>query len=172
MRMCFLETMEAMGKNKLTVSRGGLTFKPGSRLSRLFLTRPAPRPLCMLAVWGYGQRPRRRGVSKTAGGGRGAGFKVRPLRLAVRFFARVFHRLKKTHAHRFKYLAGARSLCRSGRAENARRTDLPHELNCVENQCLLCEFSSDSSVYVSNLTKTMLIDSSDWLKLAAYRGDF
>ena len=78
MRMCFLETIEAMGKNKLTVSRGGLTFKPGSRLSRLFLTRPAPRPLCMMAVWSYGQRPRRRGVSKTVGEGESQALKLGP----------------------------------------------------------------------------------------------
>jgi len=40
MRMCFLVTMEAMGKKKVMTGRGGLTLKPGSRLSRLFLIRP------------------------------------------------------------------------------------------------------------------------------------
>jgi hypothetical protein len=78
MRMCFLVMMEAMGKKKVMTGRGGLTLKPGSRLSRLFLIRPAflvfGRSLKRPAVTkGAG-----RGVSNTVGRGESQALKSGP----------------------------------------------------------------------------------------------
>ena len=62
MRMCFLETMGAMGINNLTVSRGGLTLK--------YVPRPSPAIFDTPRLLGLWQQPQKANRHKGPGMGR------------------------------------------------------------------------------------------------------